>query len=491
MTAKTSASSEGASHATLDAELETVIDALPIPTYALDDQQTVVEWSEGLEPLLGLSKEEMIGTDEYFGRDEDGNVIKTLANRVVEDPLSADNQERTTRVESEYTDGPVYESVHWLQNDAGEERFIRFNAMPLFEDDEFKGVVQLCRDETEQRRRQETTEALVEEVIDTLRALSDGQLSTRASFDQTEYVESDLLDILDQVNRTADQLESAVTEVDTQTNQLINTTAETASVADEIEGLVSEQTENLDQAVSEMEDFSARMEEVAANSDQVAEAAAKAKQTANSGRESGDQARESTLALEETGEELVRTVQKLTTHLEEIDTVVNVIQDIADQTNLLALNASIEAARAESGGEGFNVVANEVKELSEETTRNVDQISEQIEEIGTHADGTVSAIDTANEEIERSIEQVEQAQNAFSDIETEIEEVSTGIAEIAEANDGQATTVEELTSMLEEVRDRAGNVREAGERISTQSDQQKQAVDRLGAIVEELSGKTR
>ncbi len=213
MAATTSDSAAEDSPPELSADLSTILDALPVPTYALDDENTVVEWGSGLETLLGLSADEMIGTDEYFGRDADGNRIKTLANRVVEDPHGADTHEGTDRVESEYTDSEVYESALWLENDAGERRFIRFQAMPIFEDGEFEGVVQLCQDETDQKRRQEATEALVEAVIETLEAISDGNLSARVSFERTAYVEDELLAVLDQVNQTADRLEGAVESV--------------------------------------------------------------------------------------------------------------------------------------------------------------------------------------------------------------------------------------------------------------------------------------
>lgn len=64
---------------------------------------------------------------------------------------------------------------------------------------------------------------------------------------------------------------------------------------------------------------------------------------------------------------------------QEIESVVTLISQIASQTKLLALNASIESARAGAHGACFNVVAQEVKNLSQGTSNAIENIASQVE----------------------------------------------------------------------------------------------------------------
>lgn len=69
----------------------------------------------------------------------------------------------------------------------------------------------------------------------------------------------------------------------------------------------------------------------------------------------------------ETNTVLVENMDKLTKNARDTKQVLSSISSIAIQTNLLALNAAIEASRAGVFGNGFKVVADEVKKLASKT----------------------------------------------------------------------------------------------------------------------------
>jgi methyl-accepting chemotaxis protein len=114
-----------------------------------------------------------------------------------------------------------------------------------------------------------------------------------------------------------------------------------------------------------------------------------------------------TAAVVEQARQAEQVISSLEQSLRRVATTAALVTGIAGQTKLLALNATIEAARAGDLGEGFTVVADEVKELATNTARSTQQITETISDleretaemartITTMIEGIASVGDAAN-----------------------------------------------------------------------------------------------
>lgn len=123
-------------------------------------------------------------------------------------------------------------------------------------------------------------------------------------------------------------------------------------------------------------------------------------------------------------ESSARIFEEIISSINRMSEIVGVIEDISERTNLLAMNASIESVHAGDAGKGFSIVAQSIRDLSEETSRNSKIISQMIK---TNISAVKNAV-TVNSESSLKIRGIG---NDLLVISSSLNEISNGLSELA------------------------------------------------------------
>lgn len=157
-------------------------------------------------------------------------------------------------------------------------------------------------------------------------------------------------------------------------------------------------------------------------------------------------------------DDMSRSLRTFMTSLESIHQVVDLVQQVADQTQLLSLNAAIEAARAGEAGAGFQVVAAEVRKLSDDTKQGIAEIRQLVDRLGEQSGAAASVVRGVVEAIKETRGEAEATNDVFDSImaamtgnmnaivrvEEEFRKLDAAFHEIGAAAQQMAATVDSL-----------------------------------------------
>jgi methyl-accepting chemotaxis protein len=222
---------------------------------------------------------------------------------------------------------------------------------------------------------------------------------------------------------------------------------------------ISSSSHTLSQSASEqaasLEEISGNIHEMSSMSSQNASNSAEARTLAEAARSSAEKGVQSMKRLS-------RSISQIKESSDATAKIVKTIDEIAFQTNLLALNAAVEAARAGDAGKGFNVVAEEVRNLAMRSAAAAKNTATLIDESVKNAEGGV----LINLEVMKNLDE----------IQGHVHQVAEVISRIAAASEQQSMGAGQITSSVEQMniltQQLASNAEEsasAGEQLSIQA----------------------
>jgi len=329
------------------------------------------------------------------------------------------------------------------------------------------------------------------------RVIGEGDLSRRADV----KAKDEFGELGATFNRMVDSLRSVVSEVagsssqlTASSQQLSASSGQTAAAADHIVAAIERMADGAARQVSRVEISSRTIHEVSDRIGQIVGSAHTAadttRQVAARSAEGGEAVRNAVRQMRSISgsvDGLAEVIDRLVATSLEIGQTIGVISDLSQQTNILALNAAIEAARAGEEGQGFGVVAGEVKKLAEQSAKSAKQVASLNSAIRAEIANVQASMRSAMEEVNEGIEVVETAGRLFTEIEASVDEVRGQVRGVTHSAEEIAKGTTLVVNAIEDISNVSQQAAAGAQTVSASTQQQLASMEQISSSSSSLS----
>lgn len=288
-----------------------------------------------------------------------------------------------------------------------------------------------------------------------------GRLAVRASAAETDelgFLERSFNRMLEEigatistVQREADEVAAFAEELAAAAQQLHATSETVTTTSQQLAADLGTQRGTAEGARSESEKAAAQAGALRARAEVMQVDAGRLVGAAELGRERVARASQTLRGVGEEVRATAAAVLDLSGMSERIGVFAQTIARIARQTHLLALNAAIEAARAEDQGEGFAVVANEVRALAAEAGKSAREVAELVSDLRTGIGAAARAMEAGEGKVRDVGAIAAEADGALQELHRGVQLMGDLVDATADVSRSQAQRLAELAESLRQV----------------------------------------
>lgn len=476
--------------------VRSILNGLQEPTVVVDTDGRITHANSQALELYGCAEAEAVGSKPHALQAAGSDATDIVA-EAIRDGEDIQQREETMLVAGQET--PLERTVTLLYDDSGG----------------FSGAMLVDKDVTERNRQRAKKQYLeqyqrdvLDDLQDKLARFADGDLTIDPTVPRPEEDYDEAAEVYDEFTELNGHLTAAVDNIremvkaltekaDTLNDAGASLSANTEEVTASIQEIDSSSTElrrgaddlasDTQEASHNVDDLSASIEEITATVQEIDDQSEEVATVATEGVAEGSQVVDRIRDATESTSTVADRINSLETSMEEVDDIIDIIADIAEQTNLLALNANIEAARAGDAGDGFAVVAEEVKGLAEESQESADDIASIIQDVQSQTAELVGSIEDATAKVDEGADGVENLVTQLERIDERAARTSEGLAEITDTVESQAENAEAVSGVIQDTAGMSEEITASIQQISAGVDEQSDAMEEVAANAQQLS----
>ncbi len=183
----------------------------------------------------------------------------------------------------------------------------------------------------------------------------------------------------------------------------------------------------------------------------------------------------------------VASIRLLEEKTRKIEKTLEAIMNVTIQTNMLAVSGSIEAARAGEHGRGFSVVAEDIRNLANESAENTEKIKDMIRDLQAQITKSGQNVEEAARIALVEVDKAKVATSNLEIIEKDILVVENAMTQIKSDASESVKAIEEAKKGVDLISTAAQEAAKTIEQSASASEVQTKALQQLAEAIEEIS----